>query len=181
MNSGKIISKFRSGLFVQMGAIIVLGTVGAWYVKELLAPGIGALAYAVVFGMISVVLALLWWGFIKPMYRLEMDQTQIRRRHILTGEENRYEMQSLKSIETGVHQIENANGPLTEPVPEIYLEFNDGRSLELSPRIYDNFYEMAMFVARVHHRNTERKLEQLAEYLLLKKLMENGKQKPGGK
>ncbi len=177
MNSRKIISTFRTELYVQMALVLLLSGAGAWYVVAAFGGRLGVWAYVLAAVILLTGVALLAWAYLKPLYRLEMDAQGIRRRHVLGGAEQYYPLDGLESIETGVHQIENANGPLTEAVPEMSLRFKGGRSFDISPRIYGNFFDLGMFVVQQYNRRIDDKIEELARYLLIKKLANHGKQR----
>jgi len=168
----KLISQFRIGLLVQMLAVPLLLAGGIWYLTDVFHDRLGRMVYWVAGLMALFGLWLMWEAFFRKMYRLEIRSDGIRRTHFLTKRDEFYPIENLERIDTGVHQISNANGPLTEPVPELTLVFHDGKSFDISPRIYENFYDIGLYVARLHNQITDKKLELLAEQMIKQKLRE---------
>ncbi len=155
-----------------MFAIVLLLLGGTVYLILSMQKSLGYWVYGIVLLLWLLALTLIWTGMLKHLYRLEVSEQGIKSRHILGGKEQFYPLDRLQNIDIDTEQISNANGPLTEPFTELYLDFGQHGTLYLSPRIYQNFYELALFTVRLYNEQSDKRLEEMARKLLLQKLLE---------
>ena len=159
-------SRFRNEFFMQITALVLLVAGGVLYLL------LSDIAYpfgwllAIVIAVVGLVF--LYVVFLKKMVQIDVDEKGVRFRNLLSGKEKTVAYEDLKKIDTGMFQIENMNGPLTEGVPEVFLYDKEGNEYYISPSLYANFYDLVRAILDGHNRMTDKKLDILARAIFEK-------------
>jgi len=118
------------------------------------------LPLAVLMGIIGI--AVVYFFFFNNLRKIKIDSEGIEFRHIVTGKQDYVAFDDIEKIDMDAFQIENANGPLTEPVPEVEIKTFDAGSYFILSNVYANFYPMVKEILAGYNRATDKKIDAIA-------------------
>jgi hypothetical protein len=168
-------SVFRKGFLFQIGLTTAGFLGGALYFlfsSRFYKWGWLISIFLFIFG--TIVIYKLFWNY---LIRIKIDDRAVYFIHLMKNNPAYILFDEIEKIDLGSFQVENLNGPLTEPVPELEIS-GKGKKLYLSSSVYANFMEMAFRIVKNYNTAVDRKVEMIAKYLIYKKLKENERQKP---
>jgi len=177
LKAERLHSEFRTGYFIQIFLTLAGFAGGALYI--LASDLFGGYRLAVALALLAAGLWIAYKLFVPSLVRVWVDEHGVGRRHLLGGKTEYFPFDRVEKITMDAFQIENLNGPLTEPVPEIYVWIDGRPRMYLASNVYANFMPLAVAIIRGVRRSRDRQLEETARKIisLYKKRLQNGRTK----
>jgi len=119
--------------------------------------------YAAAAGMAITGLVIFYLLFYRNLMHISVNDEGVRFRHVFGRKTDFVSYDDILKIKMDMFQIENLNGPLTEPVPEIELQTARKGSYYIFSGVYANFYPLIKKILEGYNRSLDKRTDILAE------------------
>ena len=142
-----IVSKFRREVYFIPILTIIIWSIITYFFIEYLHRSFGKWVYIIsifIWVMILFRISIM----LSQLLHIEITKEGIMTRHILYGRQKFYSWSKLKNNNIDIKNLINYNTNSNVRFNDLILDFSDAGKLRISPKVYENFYEMVRFISR---------------------------------